>query len=194
MPTQAVAEKLYTVEEYFELEKNSDIRHEYYYGKLIDMPGESKIANRIAQNIIAVWRSPLINKGFEMYAHDVKAEVKRQGIYRYPDIVIAPESDDADEYLVKQPVIMVEVASMDSMKRDTVTKLKEYTAIPSMQYYMIISQDDMSVQLYYRKDKDWTYTFFETLEEIVVLPSFSLEITLADIYDRVKFAENKSDF
>jgi Uma2 family endonuclease len=192
MTTQAVAEKIYTVEEYFELEKNSDIRHEYHYGKLIDMPGESKIANRIAQNIIAIWRTPLLKKGFEIYAHDVKAQVKRRGIYRYPDIIVTPETDD-DEYLIEQPVIMVEVASMDSMKRDSVTKLKEYTAIPSMKYYLIVSQDEMSVQFYYRKDQDWTYTFFETPEEIIVLPSFSLEIPLADVYDRVTFAENKSD-
>ncbi len=192
MTTQAVAEKLYTVEEYFELEKNSDIRHEYHYGKLIEMPGESKIANRIALNIVAAWRKPLIDKGYEMYVHDVKAEVKKRGIYRYPDLVIAPETDD-DEYLVTQPVIMVEVASRDSMKRDSVTKLKEYTAIPSMKYYLIVAQDEMSIQFYYRKDTEWTYTFFENPTEMVVLDAFSLEISVADIYDRVKFAENKSD-
>ena len=38
----ATQEKRYTVAEYFELEKHSTIRHEYYYGKLIAMPGESK--------------------------------------------------------------------------------------------------------------------------------------------------------
>jgi Uma2 family endonuclease len=193
MTTQAVAEKLYTVEEYFELEKNSDIRHEYHYGKLIDMPGESKIANDIANNILEVWRKKLSRIGYRLNTHDVKTQVKRQGIFRYPDIVIAPKSDDDDEYLVKQPVIMVEVASIDSMKRDTVTKLKEYTAIPSMKYYLIVSQDEMSVQLYYKNDKDWSYTFFETPEEMIILPDFSIEISLADIYDEIKFAENKSD-
>ena len=50
MTLTAVAEKLYTVEAYFELEKHSEVRHEYYYGKLIEMPGESKIANNIANN------------------------------------------------------------------------------------------------------------------------------------------------
>jgi Uma2 family endonuclease len=31
------AEKIYTVEEWLELEKVSESRHEYYYGKLITM-------------------------------------------------------------------------------------------------------------------------------------------------------------
>jgi Uma2 family endonuclease len=42
-------ERLLTVDEYLEFEKNSEVRHEYYFGKLIDMPGESKNANRIAK-------------------------------------------------------------------------------------------------------------------------------------------------
>jgi hypothetical protein len=46
MPTAiAEQEKLFTVEEYFELEKHSEIRHEYHYGSLSVMLGDSKIAN-----------------------------------------------------------------------------------------------------------------------------------------------------
>jgi Uma2 family endonuclease len=187
-----ITEKKYTVKEYFELEKNSEIRHEYYYGKLIEMPGESKIANRIAHNLIAIWRKPLIDKGYEIYSHNVKTEVKRQGIYRYPDVVVTPEVDD-DEFLVEAPVIMVEVASQDSMKRDTVVKLKEYTAISSLKYYLIVAQDEASVQLYYRNGQEWSFVFFENMEDIILLPIFSLTISLADIYARVKFAESKSD-
>lgn len=46
MPTAiAEQEKLFTVEEYFGLEKHSEIRHEYHYGSLSVMLGDSKIAN-----------------------------------------------------------------------------------------------------------------------------------------------------
>jgi Uma2 family endonuclease len=82
MTTQAIAEKLYTIEDYFGLEKNSDIRHEYHYGKLIDTPRKSKIANDIANNILEVWRKKLSRIGYRHNTHDVKAQVKRQGIFR----------------------------------------------------------------------------------------------------------------
>ena len=155
--------KKYTVQEYLALEKTSEIRHEFYYGKLIEMPGESKKANDIANNILECWRKPLRKKGFNLYSHDVKAEVKSNGVYRYPDLVIAPEGDDTDEYIVTTPIIMVEVASEDSWKRDTGIKLKEYTNLPSLRYYLIVSQEEMFVQLCIRTNNDWTFTFFEML-------------------------------
>ena len=48
---ETVAEKKFSVEEYFALEEKSEIRHEFYYGEIIEMPGETTIANLIAGNI-----------------------------------------------------------------------------------------------------------------------------------------------
>jgi Uma2 family endonuclease len=184
--------KLYTVEEYLELEKNSEVRHEYHYGKLIEMPGEAKNANRIAKNILLNWNSKLESQGYEIFTHDVKAEVKKQNIYRYPDLVVAPESDDDDKYIIKLPVIMVEVASDGSWKTDTVIKLKEYTAISTLKYYFIVFQEEMLVQLCVRsEDNRWTFEFFEEAHEVINIPFFNLSITLSEIYNKVKFEEAK---
>ena len=151
------------------------------------MAGESKTANRIANNIVAVWRQPLLQNNYEIYAHDVKAEVKQGGIYRYPDLMVAHETDDLDDYIVKEAVIMVEVASENSMRRDTVTKLKEYTGMASVQYYLVVSQDEMLVQLYYRNGKDLSFIIFEEPQDWVILPNFGIQIMVSEIYDRVKF-------
>lgn len=42
---ELLVEKTYTAEEYFELEKKSDTKHEFHFGKLTEMPGESKRDN-----------------------------------------------------------------------------------------------------------------------------------------------------
>ena len=187
------AEKTYTIEEYFELEKNSETRHEFYYGKLIEMPGESKTANKIANNILAEWRKPLLNQGFECYTHDVKAEIRLNKLYRYPDLVVTPESDNADDYIVKAPVIMVEVASEKSWRTDTGAKRREYANLPTLKYYLIVSQEEPFVELCIRKESDWTFVHFEDLNETIELANFNLKITLSDIYHRVKFGEPKTD-
>ena len=189
----SLAEKTYTVEEYLELEKNSETRHEFYYGKLIEMPGESKTANKIANNILAEWRKPLLKKGFECYTHDVKASIKSNKIYRYPDIVVAPDSDDEDDYMVKKPIIIVEVASEDSWRTDTFTKRKEYTALPSLKYYIIVSQVEMYVEFYSRQGNNWVFNHFELPEETLELPDFNLKLTLSEMYHRVKFGDAKTD-
>jgi Uma2 family endonuclease len=189
----SIADRIYSVVEYFELEKNSEIRHEYYYGKLIEMPGESKIANRIANNILSEWRKPLLEKKFECYTHDVKSEINRNNIYRYPDLVVAPDSDDDDDYVIKQPIIMVEVASEQSWRTDSGKKRKEYTGLASMQYYLIVSQEEMFVELCMRDKGTWSFAFFESKEDVIELPLLGLSISLENIYDRVKFGEAKTD-
>ncbi len=189
----AAIEKLYTYEEYFEFEKSSEVRHEFYYGKLIEMPGESKTANKIANNIIAEWRKPLLEQGFECYIHDVKAEIKQSKIYRYPDIMVAHDTDDMDDYVVKSPVIMVEVASEKSWRTDTGAKRREYSALPSLKYYLIVSQEETFVELCIRKGSDWTFVHFEDLNETIELADFNLKISLSEIYHRVKFANSKTD-
>ena len=80
----AEKEKIYSVEEYFELEQNSDIRHEFYYGKLTPMPGESRIANRIASNCEFLFQVALRGKNYDFVRHDVRLPIKKGKVYRYP--------------------------------------------------------------------------------------------------------------
>lgn len=182
-----VAEKRYTVQEWLALEKVSDIRHEYVHGKLIPMAGEAKHANKIAKNILKKMDDRLIEKGFEMYSHDVKAEVVPNGIYRYPDLVVAPVVDDEDDYIIKHPVLMAEVASDDSNKRDRVQKRKEYQNIASMWYYLVVDQDEMLIELHTRSDDGrWEVEYFTEPDDELTFEKFNLTLSVADIYSRVK--------
>ena len=98
----AVAEKKYTVEEYFELERHSTLRHEFVNGKLYKMPGESRIANRIATNC-TLRLGFLEDKGYDIIRHDVRTIVRARKNYRYPDLAVAKRSDDVDTHGVTKP-------------------------------------------------------------------------------------------
>lgn len=189
------AEKIYTVNEYFELEKNSEIRHEYYYGKLIEMPGESIRANDIALNIVELIRKPFKKKGYKVHAHDIKVQISLNNIYRYPDIVVAPESDYTDGYKFTQPEILMEIASDNSFLTDSSTKMKEYLKIPTLNYYLIIAQDEIAVTFYARKNNIWTVQNYEDLTDSINLDLFdtSISIYLHEIYADISFADRKSD-
>ena len=185
----ASAEKKYTVEEYFELERLSDVRHEFVNGKLYEMPGESKIANKISGNIYIELRSIFDETDLDVFDHDVKMVVRDGKIYRYPDIVVAADgASDNDLFLLYQPVLAIEVFSKDSEHRDNVVKLREYTAIPSMQYYLTVSQDEVFVQFFYRNGGGkWQSTFYEELSEIIELPLFNAKLSLEKIYYKIAF-------
>lgn len=185
---EAVTERLFTVEEWLDLEQQSEVRHEFYFGQLIPMAGEAKDANRIAKNFIKRLDDTLLEKGFETFSHDVKAEVLPNGIYRYPDLVVAPVIDDEHEYIVKHPVLLLEVASAESAQRDRVKKRKEYHQVAYLWYYLIVSQDEMSVEVHQRNAEDtWGVTYFTEPQDLIELPRLGVSIQVADLYDRVKF-------
>ena len=190
--TQATA-KIYSLEEYFELEKNSEIKHEFVNGKLIPMPGEARKANAIVMNLVILLKPSLRKKSFNVYGHDVRTIVRDGKIYRYPDIVVNHITDDSDDYNVKQPILIVEVASESSSKRDRETKLQQYTKIESLQYYIIINQDKMLVEMYSRNGQRWFYDVFTQPTDIVNLPIFDINLTLIDIYEDVVLVENTED-
>ena len=184
---ELIVDKIYTPEEYFELEKKSEAKHEFHFGKLIEMPGESKKANKIGGNIFVQLKSTLKNQLFEVFNHDVRLNVLENRIYRYPDIVVAPTADDEDEYVVTMPILIIEILSPSTEATDLGRKRKEYTSIPSLQYYLIISQDEMLVQLDQRNGEKWEFQFYETPEEEIQLPHLQTTIKLSAIYEGIKF-------
>ncbi len=120
MTAAVLTEKIYSLDEYFELEKHSDIRHEFVNGKLYAMPGESIIANRIADNCGFQLRLQLNKKGYDTIRHDVRTIVKFKRIYRYPDVALAKRSEISQTHAVTKPELLIEVTSDNSTNTEGV--------------------------------------------------------------------------
>jgi Uma2 family endonuclease len=183
----SVSEQKYTAAEYLELEKQAEIKHEFYYGKLLPMAGESKKANRIITNLILFFSEYVQPKGLETFNHDVKVQVKQDAIFRYPDFVIAPQADDADAYIVRLPVLIAEVASEASWRRDYFLKRREYLEIPSLSYYVVVSQEEMFVQCHHNTKGQWQLDEFTKPEEGLSVDFIGKTLFLAEIYRNVHF-------
>jgi Uma2 family endonuclease len=179
-----VADKKYSVEEYFELEKTSEIRHEFINGELIPMPGESKKANKIARKIVRLLEDKINSKVFDIFNHDVRLMLENNR-YRYPDIIVAPTIDDEDSHAITQPVLIVEVFSENSVKTDTVDKLREYSILPTLQYYLIVSQEEPFVEIYAKNSDKWEFSYFTDLQESIELTALDASILMGDIFEGI---------
>ncbi len=188
-----IRDKTYTLEEYFELEKNSDIRHEFVNGKLIAMLGESVIANRIADNCGFNLRLHLNKKGYDTIRHDVRTMIKNGKLYRYPDVSVAKRAEITQTHAVTKPEMLIEVTSENSSTTDHDAKVKEYTALPSLQYYLIVSQEEMLVEVYSRDNFGWRFDIYAEPTDVIPLTHFGCSLSLADIYENVVWADGKSD-
>ncbi len=192
MTTVILENKTWTPEEYFEIEKYSEEKHEFYFGNLITMPGESRIANKINRNFVRALEKGVNPDLFEIYNHDVRLVVRKNEIYRYPDIVVTSVADSEDSHAVEMPILVVEVLSESTQKVDLTDKLQEYSSISSLQYYFIVSQDHAIIQLYHRNEnRRWEFDYYTNLSENIELKEFETTISLQCIYDRIVFEEIK---
>ncbi|MEO1803945.1 MAG: Uma2 family endonuclease [Bacteroidota bacterium] len=172
-----------TVQEYFELERTSDIRHDYHGGEIVNLAGASKRHNRIIRNLILALDPAIREKGCDIHVEGVMTQVHQMDTFVYPDAVISCEREEDDPYLIESPQIIMEVLSPSTETYDRGLKLKKYMATPSIRQVILISQNETKVEVY-KKQSD---TFFEVhilskLEEEIQLTGMNITFSLTDIY------------
>lgn len=185
---QPVEQKM-TVEEYFELDKRSEIRHEYFNGEIYAMAGPTLNHNRIVGKFRTLLGNHFLSRGCDVFSENVKVRVS-EVYYPYPDLMVtcAP-SDISETCIAEHPSILVEVLSKTSEHTDSIFKLKQYKTLSSLQYYLLVSQYDYKVELYSRLERSdlWTYHAFNHENDVVRLDAFDLEMSLQAIYENIEF-------
>lgn len=173
-----------TVEEYIQFELTAGCRHEYINGQLFEMPGEKRTNNRIAGNSYMLLRHLLETKGYQVYSHDMKVSNRDRNKYFYPDVFVTKEAQtDANEYIQYEPELIVEVISPSSRITDTVDKYIDYSAIPSLHYYLIVEPEVTYVTLYAKNaEGKWEATLYSSLNDVISLPLLGLSLPLAEVY------------
>lgn len=99
------------VSEYLELEKTSEVKHEYLDGEIYAMSGASKRHNLIGNNLNRHLDPHLRGSPCQLFTFEVKVYIEALNTFYYPDLVVACDAEDSDEYFVKRPVLVVEVES-----------------------------------------------------------------------------------
>ena len=88
-----------------------------------------------------------------------------------------------DVRVIDDPTLIIEVLSPSTEAIDRREKLAAYRRIPSVQEYILIAQDEPSVEIYRREgDIGWRYLPF-TDDETVEFASIGLKLPMSSIYD-----------
>ncbi len=176
-----------TIKDYLETEKHSKIRHEYVDGRIFAMAGASEEHNLIVTNMIALLRPHLRGISCRTFASDmkVKVSVQKADIFYYPDLLVTCDSNDNERYYKTSPNLIVEVLSNSTEATDKREKRLNYQSIESLQEYVLISQEEIRVEVYRRNNQsNWSV---ETLgkNDKLQLNSVGLTLTMAEIYEDV---------
>lgn len=172
---------------YLEGEKHAKVRHEFVNGQIYAMAGASKRHNRIARNFILLMQASADAKACEVYFSDIKVRTEKYKTYYYPDVVVGCADDEADEYYLEQPCLIIEVASASTQRKDYLEKALSYQSIPSLEAYLIVAQDKPQVDMLLRVDNDWQLQQCDRIDDQLDLPCLALTVNVSDVYKGISW-------
>ena len=175
--------------EFLAWERQQPERYERVAGVVRMMTGGTIAHNRITLDVADAFRQQLRGGNCETFVSDVKV-VSPDGDVMYPDVVVVCGTipDRATE--VETPIVVVEVLSESTAERDHGRKRWAYQTIPSLQHYLLIGQDEPTVEVASRADDgSWRSVIHRGLDARLRLDAPGIEeVSLAEVFARVTFA------
>jgi Uma2 family endonuclease len=192
--------KRYTPQEYYRLERDSEIRHEYYDGEIFAMSGGTDEHSLIVVNIIGELRQRLKGKPCKPRDPNMRLKVKATGLRTYPDVSVYcgelefdTEHEAADTATI--PTVLFEVLSRSTERYDRGFKSENYRLIETLRALVLVSQETAHAEVYERlAGGSWRFTEFKGLDAVVPIAALDVELPLAEVYDGVRFPEAPSPF
>ncbi len=177
-----------TPEDYLAFERKAEEKHEFVDGIIYAMSGASREHNEITGNLFGELWTRFKKTPCRVYMNDMRVKINETD-YVYPDVVglcddIQLEDEQFDTLV--NPALIIEVLSKSTQNYDKNKKMTLYQSLPTVQDYVLVSQDEYRVEHYQRKSQNqWLFTVLTEPQQILQLNSVNAEISLQDIYDRV---------
>ncbi len=180
MAEPAMPNRLMSLEEYLEFERNSPVKHEYVGGHVYAMAGVTRRHSRITGNMFRKLADAAGDGPCRVHQSDMQVPTP-DGPWYYPDIVVACGPEPDDPYIEDAPCVLVEVTSPTTESIDRREKLLAYRRISSLQAYLLVEQERHMVECHYRDiDGAWQNTL--TDNGTVDVPCLDTTISLSAIY------------
>jgi Uma2 family endonuclease len=174
-------ETFVTPEEYLEGELTTEIRNEFINGVVYAMSGVSEAHNDIVLNLVRLLAGAL-PVGCRMFSQSVKlrADTKSHEDYYYPDVFISCGPRDLKGHVRRDAILVIEVLSPTTERVDRGEKFHAYTSLPSVEEYILVSQDKRSIEVY-RRNANWKRELYGAADTIP-LTSLKNNLTVDEIY------------
>lgn len=186
MAQRAQTHTLLSPDEYLEQELESPVKREFVDGAVYAMAGASERHNLVAGNLFALLHAHLPDR-CKVFTADMKLRVKAEAatLFYYPDLMISCAEIDSNRYFHERPILLGEVLSPSTERVDRTEKFDAYRRIPSLMEYVLADQDTPKVEVF-RRRAGWAREVYFP-DDRLTLESAALEMTVAQIYRRVKF-------
>ena len=180
-------------EQYLEMERASETKHEYYKGEVFAMSGASLPHNFVSHNVYGSLIIFLKGKNCKPFGSDLRIHIPENSLYTYPDISIIcgkPETTDSFRDSIINPSVIIEILSKSTKDYDRGTKFTLYRSIKTLKEYILIDSTSVSVEIFTKQeDNSWNLTEFKQLSDSFRITTINLALHLKDVYEDVSFDE-----
>jgi len=182
------AKQLYfSPDEYLELERSSQFKHEYRGGLVYAMAGTKKFHAQITHNLAKLLGNHLANLPCSVYIADIKVRIEAANCYYYPDLSVTCNKRDVEtnDDFILAPKLIIEVLSKSTERFDRTDKFLDYQQIPSLQDYVLVSPERVQVECYRKSESgEWISQCYGP-GDFVELQSIDFSCGIEQIYHKV---------
>jgi Uma2 family endonuclease len=181
--------KPWTVEQFLAWAAHQEARYEFDGRRPVAMTGGSANHSRITLNIHGALRTRLRGTPCSSFGPDLGLRTIGNAI-RYPDALVTCTKFAGTERLAPDPVVVFEVLSADSGRRDRIEKVREYAAVASILYHVIVESSSSGLLVLHRQQGDAAFTALTlTSDDILSLPEIGVQVPVAEFYEDVDLAD-----
>jgi Uma2 family endonuclease len=189
----ALPKPRYTLEEYFALELESELKYEYWHGEVFVMSGASPQHERIVRNTLTGLDIALDGRPCEAFPSNLRVKVPASPPYRYPDLTALCGEQIYETIgglqVLTNPMLIAEVLSPSTESFDRGDKFDYYQSIASFCEYLLLAQDRPHVGHYIKQsDGRWLYEIVQGMDARLEIESLGCALSLSRIYRNVDFA------
>lgn len=190
----ALPKRKYTLEEYFEIERNSEEKFEFWDGNVLLKSGASPLHEIIVVNTGAHLRELLRNRNCSIFFSKLKIKVPVSEPYRFSDLTAFCGQGIYETVggmrMLTNPQMLIEVLSPSTEAFDRGDKFTYYKSIESFSEYLLIATNRPHItQFVKQNENEWIQREATGLDARFFSPTFNVEILLSEIYLDVEFPE-----
>ncbi len=179
-----------TPAEYFDWEEQQPCRHEYINGEVYAMSGGTQNHSRIALKCAVLLENHLPDGPCRVFNSDCRVNISDTNDYTYPDASVSCDSrDKTTTQYITYPCLIIEVLSDSTEAYDRGNKFFLYRQNPQLQDYLLVSSQDIAIDLYRKNAAGrWEILNFRA-GDIVELQSVNLTFPIEQVYRGIDFSE-----
>jgi Uma2 family endonuclease len=175
--------------EYLALDRAADIRHEYVDGLMINMSGGTGRHSLLIGAVSRLLGNALVEGPCAVTVTELRLQVAQGAAYLFPDIMVTCggfQYSEGPKDTVLNPTVIVEVLSDSTERWDRAGKFAKYRLVPTLREYVLVSQDEMCIEWYTRRDNgEWVYRDATGAGAVCHLESLSVDLVLDDVYRQI---------